>query len=70
MKWLKALVTPKTDETGLAKCGGDSKSVPGTIRLNVLPRSCKKCRFAIELSEISDHLFEVLERITKRGQKT
>jgi len=33
MKWLKALVTPKTDETGLAKCGGDSKSVPGTIRL-------------------------------------
>jgi hypothetical protein len=33
MKRLEALLTPGTDETGSVKRGGDSKGVPGTIRV-------------------------------------
>ena len=33
MKRPEALLTPGTDETGSVKCGGDSKGVPGTIRV-------------------------------------
>jgi len=32
-KRLEALVTSRTDETGSVKRGGDSKGVPGTIRV-------------------------------------
>ena len=33
MKRLEALLTPGTDETGSVKCGGNSKGVPGAIRV-------------------------------------